>query len=759
MIKSIKRIQDLGLVFADYTADASTPPFKRCNIMFGWNGSGKSTFSSLFDVIANPQGTSVSYECELEDGTQLRTLGNCPHPIRVFNQDYVDKNVNIVGGQANAITVVLGEASQELLNEIAKDETLLYGSGEPGQYGLEVALGEKRTERTSAVNAKGQLFTDVARTIGAALGGESTRTYRKPDAEADFKGITKSDVKSDDEVQQLLEAAKRNSMPQIASVQLLGPLNKDKYGSQSLPAQLNELVRQSEKLLGRTVESQLVERLATNADISEWVERGITLHVKHDSKDCEYCGKPISADRIAMFSRHFNAADQALKSELDDLTSAVDRISTSITSVKLSVPQAFYKEFAASVTVVVARAESEVAVVLEGLRDFTVSIADKKLHTTEVRLLADRPTATKLSEILSELNALIDRHNKTTVEFDELRTSAIAQLKRHYLAQLTDQVAEYNATIPVLDAEIMAMQQSVRDALDRISVNQSQVSSAHKGCDELNRHLAMFLGHKELKFAAQIEPKSNEVVGYNIVRGDDAIGKLSEGEKTAIALVYFVVHLSDGLFEHTKGIVVVDDPISSLDSNSMYQAFSVIKNAVKDASQIFLLTHNFEFLKLLINWSNRGFGNHAEYFLIKNVYADGARRAHIGPMDLTLRKYDSEYQYLFKLLKTMRDEQDGTIAKAYPVPNIARKFWETFLMFEVPNADNPYKKMELLKQEGFSEEKLDAIYKFVNDQSHLTGGGFDPALVPGAQKVIVDIFDTVQAVSPRHFRVLDAATQ
>jgi hypothetical protein len=72
----------------------------------------------------------------------------------------------------------------------------------------------------------------------------------------------------------------------------------------------------------------------------------------------------------------------------------------------------------------------------------------------------------------------------------------------------------------------------------------------------------------------------------------------------------------------------------------------------------------------------------------------------------------------------MRDELDDSIAKAYPVPNVARKVWDTFLTFRVPNGKGQYKKIEELKEAGFDGQKLDAIYKFVNDQSHITGAGF-----------------------------------
>lgn len=66
--------------------------------------------------------------------------------------------------------------------------------------------------------------------------------------------------------------------------------------------------------------------------------------------------------------------------------------------------------------------------------------------------------------------------------------------------------------------------------------------------------------------------------------------------------------------------------------------------------------------------------------------------------------------------------------------------------------------MDVLKADGFDEQKLDAIYKFTNDQSHITGSGFDPALVPETKKVIKELFEMMEKISPGHFRIIDEVT-
>jgi hypothetical protein len=107
----------------------------------------------------------------------------------------------------------------------------------------------------------------------------------------------------------------------------------------------------------------------------------------------------------------------------------------------------------------------------------------------------------------------------------------------------------------------------------------------------------------------------------------------------------------------------------------------------------------------------------------------------------------------------MRQDQNGTLAQAYPVPNIARKVWETFLMFRVPDGSGTHSKANSLKEDGFDATKLDAIYKFTNDNSHMTGAGFSPALVQETAKVLDELFEMMEAISPEHFRILDRATQ
>lgn len=286
----------------------------------------------------------------------------------------------------------------------------------------------------------------------------------------------------------------------------------------------------------------------------------------------------------------------------------------------------------------------------------------------------------------------------------------------------------------------------VDDLEIRIQTNRAKISNTQQAATELSQKLVAFLGRDDLKF----EPEGE---GYRIMRFGRAAKRLSEGEKTAITFLYFVVGLGDQDFDLKEGVVVIDDPISSLDSSSVYQAFGCLKNAVKDAKQIFLLTHNFEFLKLLLNWfqhipkPNQN-GKSTYWMLHCSMTHGSSREAEIKPLDKVLLQNKNEFAYLLKEL--INFESDGTIETAYPIPNIIRKVLETFLE-QHSTGKSLYAKLENLDFEG---NKKTALYKFANDLSHPTFSGLDPALVGETQTNIKHLLEMIAEVAPAHFKAL-----
>ncbi|WP_060491041.1 AAA family ATPase [Psychrobacter sp.] len=97
---------------------------------------------------------------------------------------------------------------------------------------------------------------------------------------------------------------------------------------------------------------------------------------------------------------------------------------------------------------------------------------------------------------------------------------------------------------------------------------------------------------------------------YQLHRGDGTLAKdtLSEGEVTFITFLYFYHLCKGGRTEssiNTDRVIVIDDPISSLDSNILFVVSSLVKDVIKNVKnddnhqfkQLIILTHNIYFHK------------------------------------------------------------------------------------------------------------------------------------------------------------------
>lgn len=152
-------------------------------------------------------------------------------------------------------------------------------------------------------------------------------------------------------------------------------------------------------------------------------------------------------------------------------------------------------------------------------------------------------------------------------------------------ALIKTKLDEYN----LLDAEIKKLSKNV--------------TSIQPTINEINRLLKSY-GFTNF----EIVPATEEGF-YQIQREDGTIAEttLSEGEITFITFLYFLQLAKGGISEepvNEERILVIDDPISSLDSNVLFIVSTLIKEILKsikadtgNIKQIILLTHNVYFHK------------------------------------------------------------------------------------------------------------------------------------------------------------------
>lgn len=170
MIRRIQQIKAFG-VFADFQWPAGLPEFKQCNLIYGWNYSGKTTLSRIFrcfeQKLPHVDFAGAQVQLKAEDG-MVHHL-SVPHtaPVfRVFNSDFVRENLSFDSGSATPI-LVLG------VEDIAKQE----------------ALKAKRAERDALVLSKDSNWRkkeDKASDIEKALTNYARDFIKNPLAEVNY---------------------------------------------------------------------------------------------------------------------------------------------------------------------------------------------------------------------------------------------------------------------------------------------------------------------------------------------------------------------------------------------------------------------------------------------------------------------------------------------------------------------------------------------------------------------------------------------
>ena len=172
MLAKINSIKKLGLVFADFSWSPDTPAFKPVNLIYGWNGCGKTTLTRLFDEISTLSDADVQFELEDSDGGQFGRGDVFPTAVRVFNQDYIQKNVRVLESNANTISILLGEQNKELIAKIESDERELNGDPEnPNKRGKIQELDAYTQKKQQHEKDNETAFSQIAGTIGGAIIG------------------------------------------------------------------------------------------------------------------------------------------------------------------------------------------------------------------------------------------------------------------------------------------------------------------------------------------------------------------------------------------------------------------------------------------------------------------------------------------------------------------------------------------------------------------------------------------------------------
>ncbi len=125
-----------------------------------------------------------------------------------------------------------------------------------------------------------------------------------------------------------------------------------------------------------------------------------------------------------------------------------------------------------------------------------------------------------------------------------------------------------------------------------------------------------------------------------------------------------------------------------------------------------------------------------------------------------LKKYDSEYSYLFSLVKNRAEESSDNMEKDYIFPNIIRKLLENYLSFKIPipGINIHGKFLELLTDNPeyiLSDKEKNRIESYCQDNSHPlyqdSAIDFDERMMGELTDICKDVMSLIKNTDPKHF--------
>lgn len=781
MITKFKSINNLA-VFRNYDWDSNVQDskgkvenFKDINIIYGRNYSGKTTLSRIIRALEKEEISdkydNPEFEVSFNDSTDVTQTELASHgkKVRVFNEDFVKENLRFIINSDESITpfaILGGNATIEAEIELLKSELGDNKEGEEKGYYLELKntiqiakeaflsyqgennnlrqkLSNKATNQPNGIKYKSERF------------GDQNYTIRKLERDISTVIDPQFTPLKDEEVVLKDKLILENVKPDVQSIERPS-------------IDIKTLTEKSKNLITKPISSSnKIERLVKNSILNRWVKEGRQLH-KEKLNECSFCGNDISLERWNELDSHFDEESEKLEKEIDDLIINIESSIANIeTQVEINIDN-FYSKYHSK---------------LNRLIKFRDHIKDdlKKVLTSLKLNLEERKQDLLTPKVFNNVSDSVERLKWCWNIFENIRLSAntysneieteqkeakkLLRLREVYDFANTIQYENEALKISQLKNKVDEENQKKKDVEDKITAHLKLIddkgrlmNDEEKGALKVNEFLNNFFGHEflTLKALEDEDQFGEKKIRFEIIRNGNKAHHLSEGECSLIAFCYFMAKLEDVETKGSKPIIWIDDPISSLDSNHIFFVYSIINSEIvsnQNFEQLFISTHNLDFLKYLKRLPSAANNIQRGYFII-------SRESEISKIKLMpkyLKNYVTEFNFLFHqiyLCANAESDNESQHSLFYNFGNNTRKFLEAFLFYKYPNANNDDK---LTRFFGDNNQASSMTERINNEFSHLEGlfeRSMTPIDVPEMKKTATFILDKIKEKDYDQFEAL-----
>ncbi len=691
--------------------------FKDYNVIFGNNGCGKTSLTRAFELlisknnhiekyrtISTAESPSIEFECE--DGSyKIEPNSNIGAPsfkVEIYNSDFLHNNAPFnseFGLKKLDDGVIILEGS--VLGEETKEINQLKNCREKVEKRQKKIKDENSAEQESAIKKYDEEIEKIRKEV-------TSKTIQIAPNEIKINNIcevSKNKFKYQEDVLTNLKKdfdELNETMKEFDDLKEM-ELPKD---YQTIKVKLESLFSFDIDKEAGQVSKEIKEHISKVG--REFIEKGIELQKEMPDNACPFCKQEIINNIIQAYTSYFNKSIEQFKQDSLEVSGTLKKIleQWNIKEILQSFErfEPFMKKDFSTNKESLKNALEQIKVLLEKLQ----KEVDKKEGVKDKE---------KFQEIDKKLSENYEKLQKCAGETRNILNQKKEQKKK--LEKLKKDLKE--ARIKKAKHDSYDSQKSKEEAKRKLSVLNCRHERLNRLLEKIDKKLKGLYDQKRPDIEtinnylkALNLPKYSLDKDYRIVLNSDALENseakiiLSDGEKTTLAFAYFLARLK--LFykkEDLKNLVVViDDPISSLDEQRIYNTTCLVAKINQELAreklsneenkaQVFVLTHNHTFMARLINM----IGKHARYLQLER---------HQGQLKIVCKDkangyFDTFYLLLFKEVyefakrETVQDDFNEAINYGNKVRILLESFLKINFIDSFLGEDKTFKKEKIEK--------------------------------------------------------------
>lgn len=679
---------------------------KGINFIYGENGTGKSTITRVINDVDSFSNCSIDYEDK-------------DFELLVYNKDFVENNFKTVADLDGIFT--LGKATKEILERIEQLNV------DVEEYRKQYKnLDETKKAKTALLKTSREELDEQCWKVKKKFEQDFSEAFKGKNTKVKFADMVISTALEEILIglQPLKEQYKDIHNSDGSYIDKLLKIKLDNYDEDQITSVLAEIIVGKENSIIATV----IEKLGN----SDWVRSGIDFI--DEENICPFCQQDLPIDFDILVSDYFDKtylnSIKLIEGKLTQWTEYYNKVLELVEEMNLS--KCKYLD------------DSKLAIAYTELKskvDKNLILFSEKLEkpSKSFQMISILDSISQINDLVNEANLKIEIYNNKIKNIKSEKNKINLKVWSFIRNECESAVQSYldlkNSTNKALNGigiKIDEIKGIANKKKSEIAKYENDIKSIKPTINAINNLLNKF-GYKGFRIE-ETEQKGR----YKVVRmdGSNAKSTLSEGETTFVSFLYFYYSIFGSTNEeliNKRKVVVMDDPISSLDSCILFIVSSLIRAILGDIRenkgnviQLILFTHNVYFHKE-VTYSGKGTAAKTKYWTINKENEVSKITEHQSNPVI------SSYEYMWKIFNNY------TGVDSIYIQNIMRRILENYFRVMGGNQEDYI----LSHFEGEERILCRSLLSWTHDGSHFLNDDLYLVATNTAVEVYKNVFEDI----------------